>query len=86
MKPDSAVGVMESTRRKPYTAKTMDLYPLAATGLRCIEQPLKTKRSGAPSAKEDLETVRFCVFAAPGLCRALTAVLTSTGESGMNPT
>ena len=31
-----------------------------------------TKCSGEPSAKQDLETIRFCVFAAPGLHRAQT--------------
>ena len=37
-----------------------------------------------PSTKEDLETIRFCVFAVPGLHRAPTSVSFSTAEFGIN--
>ena len=77
--------VAQSARRKPYTAKTMNLCPLPAAGLRCIEQSLETKRSGGPSAKQDLETIRFGVFAAPGLHRPRSSGSTSSAESGMSP-
>ncbi len=54
-------------------AKTIGPGPLAATGIRCIEHSPGIKRIGGPSAKQDLETVRFCVFASPGLHLALTS-------------
>jgi hypothetical protein len=50
----------------------MNLCPLVATRRRCIGQSLETKRNGVPSAEEDLETIRFRVFAAPALHRAYT--------------
>ena len=63
----------------------MGLDPLAAIRLPCIEQSLEKQRSGGPSTKEDLETIRFCVFAAPGLRRAQASVSISTAEFGFNP-
>jgi hypothetical protein len=73
---------MGSARRKPSTPKTIGLCPLAAILLRCMGQCLETKRGGGPSTKEDLETVRFCVFVAPGLHRARTAVSTQLRNPG----
>jgi hypothetical protein len=61
----------------------MGLGPLAAIWLRCIGASLETQRSGGPSTKEDLETIRIDVFAAPGLHRAPTLVSISTSESGL---
>ena len=67
--PDSAVGGNVSARRKPSTAKTMDLSMRAIT-LCCIDNRRNTERNNVPSAKQDRETFRFGIFAAPGSHRA----------------
>ena len=45
---------------------------------------METKPSGVPSAKQDVETIRSCVFAAPSLRRARVSVSISTAESGLS--
>jgi hypothetical protein len=71
-----------SARREPPRTEDNSLCPLAAILLRCIGQCLGVKRGGEPSTEEDLETVRFCVFGAPGLHRARTEASTQLRNPG----
>jgi hypothetical protein len=59
-----------SARCKPYAAKTNGFYPFNDRSASVHRVISANDSSGAPRAKQDLETIRFCVFAAPGLHRA----------------
>jgi hypothetical protein len=42
----------------------------------------ESKRGGKPNGKEELETIRLCVSAAPGLRPVWTSASISTSKSG----
>jgi len=62
----------------------MDLHPIAVRWLRWLDQFLEIRGSGGPSAEQDLEVIRFYVYAVPGLHRGRMLVSISTAESGLN--
>jgi hypothetical protein len=81
--PDSAVGSVEQRSAQALHSEANGPLPLSRQS-RSAHRGNSWKQSAAASQvpKQDLETIRFYVFAVPGLHRARSRASISTAESG----